>query len=56
LHEAAAKGERGIVELLVAKGANVNSKNNYGDTPLHLAEKAGINDIVELLRQHGGHE
>jgi ankyrin repeat protein len=54
LHEAAAKGERGIVELLVARGANVNSKNNYGDTPLHLAE--GLKDMVELLRQHGGHE
>ena len=34
LHEAAMEGHREIVELLIAAGADVNAKNNWGWTPL----------------------
>jgi ankyrin repeat protein len=55
LHKAVVNGDMSIVELLLAKGADVNAKDKYGNTPLHLVKK---NDfvMVELLRQHGGHE
>ena len=78
LHAAASKGRTGmkasstatktyeIVELLIAKGADVNAKVDDGRTPLDivLAQKRTIpsrrvrrNDqpvIAYLLRKHGG--
>ncbi len=29
-------GHKDIVEYLLSKGVDVNVKNNYGQTPLHL--------------------
>jgi cytohesin len=40
LHLAASKGFNRIIELLVAKGANVNASNAKGQTPLAVAEAA----------------
>lgn len=37
LHSAASAGHEGIVDLLVANGANVNATNSGGRTPLHYA-------------------
>src|SRR4051812_40941726 len=37
LHIAADNGETEIIRLLVANGASVNTRGNYGYTPLHLA-------------------
>src|SRR5262249_44832463 len=34
----------------------VNAKNNEGETALHCAARNGYEDVVELLRQHGGNE
>jgi ankyrin repeat protein len=45
-----------LLELLLAKGADVNAMNNQGQTPLRLAVAKGHKDVVESLRQHGGHE
>ena len=42
--------------MLLAHGADVNAMNQKGETPMHLAVNAKLNDMVELLRQHGGHE
>jgi ankyrin repeat protein len=44
------------VELLLDHKAEVNAKDNFGWTPLHFAAQRGYKDIVEYLRQHGGHE
>ncbi|HEV2380249.1 MAG TPA: ankyrin repeat domain-containing protein [Terriglobia bacterium] len=45
-----------IVRLLLAKNAEVNPKDSGGLTPLRLAANNGQSDLVEMLRQHGGHE
>ena len=39
-----------IGELLIAEDANVNAKNERGETPLDWAE----GETAELLRKHGG--
>jgi len=49
LHTAALLGRAEIVELLIAKGADVKAQNNYLETPLHSAAASGSAAVVELL-------
>ncbi|MEJ2705466.1 MAG: ankyrin repeat domain-containing protein, partial [Sedimentisphaerales bacterium] len=56
LYRAAEKGYIKIVELLIAKGANVNAKKTkspVGDTPLHSAARAGHKETILLLIAKG---
>ncbi|MBI4027589.1 MAG: ankyrin repeat domain-containing protein [Verrucomicrobia bacterium] len=53
LHTAASHGHLQIVELLLAKGAQVNAKDEYGATSLHNAARSRHKDIVELLLSKG---
>lgn len=48
--------KKAIVELLVAKGADVNAKAQDGTTPLSLLKQGGHEDLIELLRKHGAEE
>ncbi|MHC4119327.1 MAG: ankyrin repeat domain-containing protein [Planctomycetota bacterium] len=48
--------DKDIVELLLAKGADVNAKVNAGFTALDLATAQGHKDVADLLRKHGGTE
>ena len=50
LHRAAYYGHKEIVVLLIAKGADVNVKNDVGYTPLDWKHP----DTAALLRKHGG--
>ena len=53
LHFAVDQGARGMVELLLAHKADVNTKDNpYGRTPLHRAAAQGSREMVELLLRH----
>ena len=61
LHSAASGGHGGIVELLIAKGADVNANSNYktplypyGKTPLDWANRLSRITAANLLRKHGG--
>jgi ankyrin repeat protein len=56
LHYAAQFGTMDAAALLLSKGAEVNTKRNDGNTPLDMAVASGHKDMVEFLRQHGGHE
>jgi ankyrin repeat protein len=52
LHWAAQFGHKGLVELLLAHGTDVNAKDNNGKTPMKLAAENCKTDVVELLRHH----
>jgi len=54
LHEAAWENHKEIVELLIAEGADVNAKGDFGRTPLELAIQWKQTEIADLLRKHGG--
>jgi ankyrin repeat protein len=69
LHWAARNGRQEVAELLLANKADVNAKDNGGVTPVRFAEEVSMSSelavwelslvnkpVVELLRQHGGHE
>ena len=51
--DAAWNGYKEIVELLIAKGADVNAKDNYKWTPLHMAANGGHKEIAELFIAKG---
>ena len=40
-----------ILKVLLENGANLEAKNNHGDTALTLATKKGRTAIVQLLRK-----
>jgi len=56
LHWAAFRGRKTVVEMLLAHGANMDTRDWYGKTPLSLAKEVGHTEIIELLRKHGAKE
>ena len=56
LHMPAAKGYQEVAALLLASNVEVNAKDKFGQTPMHYAASNDRRHVVELLRQHGGHE
>ena len=58
LHYAASRGLKKIIELLIAQGADVNTKIEVGDykgqTPLDGAIQWNRTETANLLRKHGG--
>ena len=58
LHYAATRGLKKIIELLIAQGADVNTKIEVGDyiglTPLDGAIQWNHPETADLLRKHGG--
>ncbi|MDB4713097.1 ankyrin repeat domain-containing protein [bacterium] len=53
LHWAVMSQGREIAELLIAKGANIEAKDDGGESPLHLASYHGIKETAEVLIAHG---
>ena len=47
------EGHMDVVRALLAAGADVNARNNYGDTPLHEASCHGHMDVVRALLAAG---
>jgi len=50
---AARNGHSDVAELLISKGAGVNTKDAWGRTPLHHAAGAGATEVVRLLLSEG---
>ena len=44
---------KNVVEVLKEKGANIDQKNNHGDTPIHIAALEGKNVLVQHLLDAG---
>ena len=54
INDAVRYGHKGVVELLIAEGADVNAVGGLLRwTPLHLAAKKGHNEVAELLIAEG---
>jgi len=53
LIEAIEKGDIEAVKQHIAAGTDVNAKDRYGATPLHIATHLGHKETVELLIANG---
>ncbi len=42
-----------LIKLLLAKGADINATNKYGETALSVATKNGYHNVVEVLKARG---
>lgn len=49
LHDAVFWGDVAKVPELLEQGADVNSRDNYGETPLHKAAYRGEIEVAKLL-------
>lgn len=54
LHLAAAEGNVEVCQFLLSKGANVNSLDRSGYTPLECALAEEHGDVINYLRENGG--
>jgi len=53
LHVACMRGHQEVVDLLLAAGADMKSKDVWGYTPLHCAARWGHEGVVVRLLRHG---
>jgi ankyrin repeat protein len=53
LHHAVSRRKKTTVQMLLARGANINDVNALGETPICLAAMDGYKDILELLIHSG---
>ena len=53
IHDAANEGNIEAVKKALADGANVNAKDEDGETSLHRAAWSGLKEIAELLISNG---
>ncbi|MDM8545108.1 ankyrin repeat domain-containing protein [Candidatus Venteria ishoeyi] len=47
------KAQQETVRLLLEKGANINARNDKGETPLHVAVRLGNGELIALLLSKG---
>lgn len=52
-HEDVVQQQKGVIRALIRKGADVNAKDQYGETPLHNAAEYGDTYVADLLIANG---
>jgi len=50
---AALEGDSGAIQTLLEQGVDVNTRDQWGQTALHIAADRGNKEVVELLLEHG---
>lgn len=53
LQRAAKQGDLATVRALLAKGADVDGRNECGETALHFAARMGHEDVIDYLVEAG---
>jgi hypothetical protein len=53
LHVCASNGQKRIAKLLLRKNANINARNDKGDTPLHCCHRFNYHELGDYLRSKG---
>ena len=53
LNLAAGRNDKGIVQMLLKKGCNINSQDQIQNTPIYMATLNGHKEMVEFLIQNG---
>ena len=53
IHQAAEEGNTNMVRDLIRQGADVNAKNDDGETPLHCAAWEGHQETAQVLLANG---
>lgn len=53
LYEAAQYGHTTVVKVLLGRGANIDSKNSLGWSPLYIAAMSGHEDVITMLLRAG---
>ncbi len=53
LHVASLRGNIGVVNYLIEKGATVDVKDSFSRTPLHSATEGGCKKVVDFLIEKG---
>ena len=51
--EACQNGDMEKIKFLIEKGADIEAKNNYGNTPLILTSRYGHIEVVKFLIEKG---
>ena len=51
---AVSEGRKEVSALLITKGADANTTDKHGQTPLNYAVNFKYTEIADLLRKHGG--
>ena len=54
LHVSTFMGDPAMLCCLLENGASVNTKNLYGETPVHIAAEKGHDQIMRMLLEHEG--
>jgi ankyrin repeat protein len=49
-------GHQFTVDLLLRRGASVNTFNMFGDTPLSLARQDNDRKMIDILKQNGAQD
>lgn len=56
LHWAVSTGNTVLAKFLISKGSRINMVDKFGYTPLRLAMQGNYQDLIRILKSHGGKE